>query len=312
MIRVIDPGLFTTVQDIGRFGYGEFGVPRSGAMDDFSYHLGSILVGNFENEAALEFTQKAGVYEFLSDTIIAIVGADFGFSIDGDPVENFKTYYVKKGSILKDIGAKTGYRSYLCISGGIDTPLILNSRSTFVRAGIGGYNGRALKKGDLLKVGKSRYKFKRSVRLQKTVTPDFSINRVRIIPSVRIKKIENFLNVKYNITMDIDRMGVRLKKSEKFDSLDRFDVVTEPTFPGTIQITNSGEPIILMNDCQTTGGYRILGYVIDVDLYKIAQLRPKDSISFEVIDFTEAYLLMRKRDEILNRLKIGMELNYVY
>jgi len=94
--------------------------------------------------------------------------------------------------------------------------------------------------------------------------------------------------------------------------LDRFDAVTEPTFPGTIQITNSGEPIILMNDCQTTGGYRILGYVIDVDLYKIAQLRPKDSISFEVIDFTEAYLLMRKRDEILNRLKIGMELNYVY
>lgn len=312
MIKVIDSGLFTTVQDRGRFGYGEYGVPKSGAIDDFSYELGNILVGNFNGEAALEFTQKAGVYEFLGDCIITVVGAEFEFYLNDEPVERFKTYFATKGSILRDAGAKSGYRSYLCVSGGIDVCPELGSRSTFVRGGIGGYCGRRLKSGDLLKTAGNRYFFKGSMRLSKSQIPDFSTNRIRIIPSVRMEDIENFLNVKYYVSMDIDRMGVRLKNSEQRVSVGGYDVVTEPTIPGTIQITNSGDPVILMNDCQTTGGYKILGYVIDVDLYKVAQLRPKDSISFEKVSFEEASLLSRKRAEMLKRLKVATELNYAY
>lgn len=312
MIKVIDPGLFTTVQDRGRFGFGEFGVPKSGAMDDFSFELGNILVGNFNGEAALEFTQKAGIYEFLDDCVIAVAGAEFDFYLNDEPMERFKTYFAKKGSVLRDTGAKSGYRGYLCVSGGINTPIELNSRSTFVRGGIGGYSGRKLKSGDLIETLPSKYPFKGSLRLGKSQIPDFNLNRIRIIPSNRMKNIENFLNVKYSVSMDIDRMGVRLKSSEQRELGVTFDVVTEPTVPGTIQITNSGDPVILMNDCQTTGGYRILGYVIDVDLYKVAQLRPKDSISFEKIGFDEACLLYRKRVELLKRLKIAMELSYEY
>ncbi|MGC8924686.1 MAG: KipI antagonist [Calditerrivibrio nitroreducens] len=312
MIRVLDGGLFTTVQDRGRFGLGEFGIPKSGTMDDFSYELGNILVGNFDGEAALEFTQKAGVYEFLSDCIIVLAGVDFGFSINDEPVEVFKTYFAKKGSILKDLGSKAGYRSYLSVAGGIDVPLELGSRSTFVRGGIGGINGRKLQKGDLLRIGENRFRLKRPIRLGKKEQPDFDISRIRIIPSPRMKNIENFLNVKYNVTMNIDRMGIRLKNSEKISSNIEYDIISEPVLPGVVQINNSGEPTILMNDCQTTGGYRILGYVIDADLYKVAQLRPKDSISFELIDFNQACAIISKRNNMYRRLKIAVELSYEY
>lgn len=312
MIRVLDGGLFTTVQDRGRFGFGEFGLPKSGVMDDFSYELGNILVGNFDGEAALEFTQKAGVYEFLSDCTIALAGVDFGFSINDEPVEIFKTYFVKKGSILKDSGSKAGYRSYLSVAGGIDVPLDLGSRSTFVRGGIGGINGRKLQKGDLLRIGKNRFRFKRPIRLVKTEQPDFGISRIRIIPSPRMKKIEKFLNVKYNVTMNVDRMGIRLKNSEKIITNFEYDIISEPVVPGVVQINNSEEPTILMNDCQTTGGYRILGYVIDADLYKVAQLRPKDTISFELIDFNQACAILNKRNKMYRRLKIAVELSYEY
>ncbi|MGB9730596.1 biotin-dependent carboxyltransferase family protein [Calditerrivibrio nitroreducens] len=312
MIRVLDGGLFTTVQDRGRFGLGEFGIPKSGTMDDFSYELGNILVGNFDGEAALEFTQKAGVYEFLSDCIIVLAGVDFGFSINDEPVEVFKTYFAKKGSILKDLGSKAGYRSYLSVAGGIDVPLELGSRSTFVRGGIGGINGRKLQKGDLLRIGENRFRLKHPIRLGKKEQPDFDISRIRIIPSPRMKNIENFLNVKYNVTMNIDRMGIRLKNSEKISSNIEYDIISEPVLPGVVQINNSGEPTILMNDCQTTGGYRILGYVIDADLYKVAQLRPKDSISFELIDFNQACAIISKRNNMYRKLKIAVELSYEY
>ncbi|ADR18295.1 biotin-dependent carboxyltransferase family protein [Calditerrivibrio nitroreducens] len=312
MIKVLDGGLFTTVQDLGRFGFGEFGVPKSGAMDDFSYELGNILVGNFQGEAVLEFTQKAGVYEFLSDCTILLAGVDFGFSINDEPVEMFKTYFVKKGSILRDSGAITGYRSYLSVAGGIDLPLELGSRSTFVRGRIGGIEGRRLQKGDFLKIGKSRFRLKRPIRLGKTDQPDFGISRIRVIPSPRMKSIENFLNVKYNVAVDIDRMGIRLKNSEKIYSNVEYDIVSEPVVPGVVQINNSGEPTILMNDCQTTGGYRILGYVIDADLYKVAQLRPRDTISFELIDFNQACAIINRRKKMFGRLKIAVELSNEY
>ncbi|MCX8084266.1 MAG: biotin-dependent carboxyltransferase family protein [Calditerrivibrio sp.] len=310
MIEVLDPGFFTTVQDRGRFGFGQYGVPQSGVMDDYSYELGNILVGNSAGEAALEFTQRCGAYRFGEDAIICLTGADCGFSINDTKIRTFKTYQVRKGDLLKGETAVSGFRSYLCIKGGIDVEPELSSRSTFTRGAIGGLGGRPLRKGDLLPVKPLLSNNKVGFSLSFELLPVFNAEMIRFVPSQRNKDIEKFCRVKYYISMESDRMGIRLKYCEPCDMGGTYDTITEPTVPGTIQITNSGEPIVLMKDCQTTGGYKVLGYVIENDLSRLAQMRPHHRFYLVPVSYEESLKHFYRRRKLYKKLSVIMEIYY--
>lgn len=314
MIRVIDGGFLTTVQDAGRFEFRRYGVPQSGAMDDLSYNIANLLVGNFNGEAALEFTQITGKYQFLSDSTICLGGADFNFYINDKPIEIFKVYHVKKDDILYGHYPKKGFRSYLAISGGIKVPVVMGSNSTYLRGGFGGYKGRSLKKGDLIPVGSNSRKKLKELALSNRIF-DRDNNKIRLVVNEFIEnnfknKVEFFFSRLYNVSMDMDRMGIRLEG--KIEMNFKTDIITEPTPVGTVQITSSGDPIVLMNDCQTTGGYAIIGYVAPVDLRKLAQLRPFEKIEFIPASIGEAITLSDKRLSFYKKLRSSLELYNVY
>lgn len=313
MIRVIDGGFLTTVQDSGRFGFRSYGVPQSGAMDDFSYNIGNILVGNFNNEAALEFTQFSGRYEFLSDALICLAGADFNFYINDKKLEILKTYMVRKGDVLSGGYPDSGLRGYLAVAGGIAVDPVMGSRSTYLRGRFGGYKGRNLLKGDIIPIFKKYTDIKEISLSRRLYIGDNKKIRIilnRRLDSLKGTNIENFINRFYNVSMEMDRMGIKLDGGLNLDM--KTDIITEPTPVGTIQITSSGNLVVLMNDCQTTGGYKILGYVVSVDLRKLAQVKPFDKIEFVPISLEESFDLVDRRKIFYKKLRSSMELHNVY
>lgn len=313
MIRVLDGGFLTTVQDAGRFGFRSYGIPQSGAMDDFSYNIANILVGNFNNEAALEFTQFSGKYEFLSDATICLAGADFNFYINDKKLEILKTYRIRKGDILSGKYPDSGFRGYLAVAGGIAVDPLMGSRSTYLRGKFGGYKGRNLMKGDMLPISEKYTDLKRiSISRRLYIGDDKKIRIIlnRKIDSLKGINIENFIDKVYNVSMEMDRMGIKLDGGLNLDM--KTDIITEPTPVGTIQITSSGNLVVLMNDCQTTGGYKIFGYVVPVDLRKLAQVKPFDKIEFVPVSLEESFDLMDRRVFFYKRLRSYVELHNDY
>ncbi|MEF3254429.1 MAG: biotin-dependent carboxyltransferase family protein, partial [Deferribacterales bacterium] len=231
MLKVLDGGLLTTVQDRGRFGYRSYGIPQTGAMDDLAFEIGNILVGNYNNAAVLEFTQLAGSYQFLDERVFCLAGADFNFKLNNNPLETYTTYLSKKGDILSAEYPKEGIRSYLCISGGIDIPMIMNSRSTFLKGEFGGFDGRKIKKGDIIKLFPSIIKNYKKIKFPHWLYIKYD-KEIQIVLDKRTFKsskidIENLLNLNYNVSINIDRMGVRLEADIAL--ADKTDILTEPT-----------------------------------------------------------------------------------
>ncbi len=287
-IIVLKPGLLTTIQDVGRFGYQQFGMPVSGAMDIQSLKTANFLVGNKENEACLEATASGPKIEFDSKTYIAICGADMQANINGICIDMYKTIEVKKGDVLSFNGLISGFRTYIAFAGGINVPFVMKSKSTYLRGKIGGYKGRQLIKGDIIDLG-NYDSIPITRKIEKDTIPVYKDKfTARIIPGPEadhftVKGLSDFLYSEFTVSDLSDRMGYRLL-GNKIEHKISADIVSSGLAFGTIQVPAHGEPIIMMADRQTTGGYTRIGNIISNDSPKIAQLKPGDKISFKEVN----------------------------
>jgi len=302
-LTVVSPGLLTTVQDLGREGYGPIGVSASGAADALSLRVGNKLVGNPERAAALEMTLLGGAFQFAQDAAIAITGSDFGATIDDRSLPLYAAISVNAGQSIKFGPTKSGARAYLSVRGGIAAPEFLGSRSTHLLSGLGGFEGGALRKGDVLPIGDdSRCG---TASYNSTTWHDLAIKRgaIRVtkgpqwenFPSAaRIK----FLEQTYIVTEEANRMGIRLKGT-RYELESAGELITEGVSLGAIQVPPSGQPIILFVEQQTTGGYPKLANVITVDFPTVGQLRPRDEVCFELVSIEMARFLYLERERAL-------------
>lgn len=306
-IKIIKAGFHTTVQDRGRLGYQKFGMPVAGAMDDFSLRASNIILGKNEYAAVLEATLLGPSIEFLCDEIISITGANMSPKLNGRPILMWTSILVKKGDILSLSGAKNGLRSYLAFSREIDLPEVNNSKSTYSKSGIGGYKGRKLLYGDILDLEDEKLSNQGSY-----IGPDFLPSfekeaNIRVVMGPQDdffpdSSIETFLNNPYKISVEADRMGYRLE-GPLIEHIDTPDIISDGIVFGSIQVPGQGQPIILMADRQTAGGYTKIATVISSDLPKLAQMGPGSSLHFEKVEIDQAHEIYKKYEENIEKIK---------
>ena len=291
-IQVVEPGLLTTVQDCGRWGSQALGVPVAGAMDGVSHRLANLLVGNEPSCATLEVTLVGPTLEFLSEATFAVAGAEFELRLDERPVPGHTSCHARRGSRLRLGRRGFGARAYLAVAGGIDVPPVLGSRSTDLASGLGGFAGRPLRAGDRLGVG--RWAGPRVPRMPPgaPVALPSGGARVRVMPGpdgdrVGLRAMEVFGQARFTLGPESNRMGYRLR-GPSLELAEMGPLLSSATPVGTVQAPPSGEPILLMADRQTTGGYAKIATVISADLPVAGQLAPGDWIAFEVCERREA------------------------
>lgn len=307
LFRVQAPGPYTTVQDTGRFGYMDRGVPPSGALDPFAYRVANLLVGNAGGAAVLEITMVGPVLEVLAEADIALTGADMGLTVNGTPAANWKTLRVRRGDVVQIPQAKRGCRAYLAVTGGIDVPSVMGSRSTLVRAKLGGLEGRILKKEDVLSRGDGM-PLSTPRSLPGHWVPDYGPDlTLRAIPGPQddyfTKEIAAFFGVIYEVSDESDRMGYRLKGPPiRRDEGRPESIVTEPIMPGNVQVPADGQPIIVLVE-QTTGGYMKIATVVTPDIPAVAQAMPRNLIRFEKVSLDEAHALYRDEAERMQEIE---------
>ena len=302
-ILVEVPGFFTTVQDLGRDGFGPLGVSASGAADVLSLRIGNRLAGNPDGAAALEMTLVGGAFVFERRAVVAVTGTDFGPCIDAAPAPMWTSIEVQKGQTLKMGAAQSGARGYLCIQGGVAVEPFLGSASTHVLSGLGGFNGRALRKGDRIELGTAEWPFRKrwlSAEGIESLRPRLTI-RVTDGPQsdwFTDSAWKIFCANAFQVSEKSNRMGIRLEGSPiPLDS--SREMITEGVSLGAIQVPPSGQPIILFVEQQTTGGYPKIANVISADLHCLGQLRPRDSVRFERIGMGEARSLLMEQAALL-------------
>lgn len=307
IIHVLRPGLFTTVQDLGRLGYQRFGVSVSGAMDPWALTVGNRLLGNPDHAAGLELTLQGPELLFEHRLSIAVTGADLSPTRDGVALPMWTVVTMPAGSRLQFGTRRQGTRAYLTIAGGIEAPLLLESRSTHVQSGLGGLAGRPLKKNDTLAGGGLSGRCCEGRTLAQSSRPQYLTSpTLRVIPGPQVGRFtEAALHLlamsPYRVTSESDRMGYRLEGAE-LPHRGPADIISEAVSAGSIQVPPNRQPILLMADCQPTGGYTKLATMIRADRSLAAQLGPGDSLSFVVISAKEASALFRSLHAELDRL----------
>jgi len=306
LFRVIKPGFFTTVQDLGRYGFLRYGVPISGAMDEFSLQLANMLVGNALGDACLEVTMLGPEFEVLHDAQIAVTGGDLSLQINGQDCEMWQTLAVKEGDVLSLGKVQTGCRAYVAINGGINVPVILGSRSTYVRCEMGGFQGRQLKAGDVVEGVDDVQLMRHCLSVPSDLVPDFGAGAaVRVVLGPQLdsftdKGVETFLSNPYTVTVEADRMGYRLE-GPLIEHSKQVDTISEAILPGSVQVPANGKPIVTMKDAQTTGGYPNIAAVISSDLHVLGQVKPNDKVFFQRTTLSEAH---RLRFEYSNKIRL--------
>lgn len=305
-IKILDAGLLTTVQDLGRYGFQRYGVSASGVMDEYSAKIANKLVGNKVGEAVLETTLKGVQIEFLQNTAVAITGGNCDVTLNGAKIELWQSYLVNRGDILKMGICRSGLRNYLAFAGGIDVPIIMNSKSTNLKAKVGGFNGRKLMTGDVLSVGVGS--LEAPLTLNKHYIPTYSKDiKVGVILGQQDDHfteagIKTFLNETYTVTQESDRMGIRLSSvsGATIEHKNGADIISDGITFGAIQVPGSGQPIVMMADRQTTGGYTKIGNVISSDLAKLAQATPGTKVKFVEYTLEQAVQAIKNNDIIIN------------
>ena len=300
-ITIIKPGVQTTIQDIGRYGYSHFGISSSGAADLFSFRLGNIIVGNPEELAGIEMTLLGGDFKFNSDAVIAVTGSSFNLSLDSQEIPYNQSIYVKKNQILSVGITKGGARSYLLVKGGIKTENYLNSKTTHVMSGMGGFMGRPLKKGDILEIDENN---KINITNIPNNLDEINTSKIRINKGLQSSYFSDstwaaFTSKMFTVSEVFSRMGIRLKGNPIHSSKGN-EILTEGIPLGAIQVPGGGEPIISFVEHQTTGGYPKIANVISADLCKVGQLKPGDKFQFELISFEDAEILRLEQEAIFN------------
>jgi len=308
--EVLEPGILTTIQDLGRYGFSQFGVPPSGALDAFSYRAGNLLVGNQQGEASLEATIMRLKLKTLREVVIAITGGDLSPTLNGEPLEMWRTHLLVEGDIINFKKVRTGCRAYLAASGGLIFPQVMGSRSTYLSGKFGGLDGRALKKGDILFAPDIRSPLSQlGFRFPGDWIPQFGKEALlRVIPGPQDhhfteKGLQTLSSSFYRVTPQCDRMGVRLEgpKIERRSEVEE-SIISEGLIAGAIQVPGDGKPIIILTEL-VTGGYTKIATVISMDLSKVAQLKPGDRVRFAPVSLEEAHQLLREQEERLLKFK---------
>ena len=311
-ITILNPGVLTTVQDKGRVGYQQFGVPAAGAVDPRSVAVANIIVGNPEDEAVLECTMMGPQIRFDAANCIAITGGDLQPTLDGQPIKSYAAIPVAAGQTLRFKGPKTGCRAYIAFAGGLDIPLVMGSRSTYMKGKIGGLEGRKLQKGDV--IGFRAPKAELSNMRHRFISPEFvpfPVYTVRVVMGPQDDAftqagIDTFLGETYTVTPEFDRMGCRLEGAE-IAHINTGDIISDGISFGAIQVPSSGKPIIMLADRQTTGGYTKIANVITVDFRILAQLKAGDKVRFEKVSVQQAQSLLLSYRKALLTLRSAME-----
>ena len=336
-LKILDPGMLTTIQDNGRIGMQQYGVIVGGAMDQFAYTAANLLVGNTGTQPVIEMTMFGGAMSFDTPVLLAICGADMSPEVNGIPVPMWRPVWLAAGAVLRMGRAIQGCRSYVAISGGLELPLVMNSYATYLRAGIGGVEGRALRQGDRitlrapsplgavmmeqLSAGAARAGNSEFYAAKWLVSPEMMPN-YRRNPVLRVIEGPEYMHFTeksraqlytepYRITPHSDRMGYTLT-GEALRLASPLDMLSDAVTFGTIQVPPSGLPVILMPDRQTTGGYPRIAQVITADLPVLAQTPIGDTLTLEKVSVEEAQqLLLRERRE-LDGLSLSIRLKHTY
>lgn len=303
VIQVQEPGLFTTVQDLGREGFGPMGVSPSGAADAISLRIGNRLVGNAEGAAGLEMTLLGGTFVFPEAALLALTGSDFGATLDGNPIELWTSFEGKPGQALRLGPTRSGARCYLCVRGGIEVKPFLGSASTHILSGLGGHEGRALRKGDVLKIGDLKWSYRRRTMAAKMLE-GLSLRKVlRVTPGPQSDWFPEsaqqiFYASTYRVAEESNRMGLRLEGAPISGSPGG-EMISEGVALGAVQVPDGGQPILLFVEQQTTGGYPKIANVISADFHSLGQLRPRDEIRFEQVGWETARSLLAEQERVL-------------
>ncbi|MBQ0110652.1 MAG: biotin-dependent carboxyltransferase family protein [Oscillospiraceae bacterium] len=309
-IKILNGGALTTVQDSGRRGYQRFGLGVSGAVDVHSYIYANILVGNSLNDAVLEATLIGPEIEFTTSAVIAVTGADMSPTVNRNSIENYRAIKVNKGDILSFGELKYGCRTYIAFAGGLDLPLVMGSRSTYIRANLGGLEGRKLQNGDIIEFDR-KDEMPKNLEKRKMAPVRFDTNcTVRVLMGPQEERftaegIETFLSKEYRFTNDFDRMGCRLD-GPIIEHVTDGNIITDGITFGAIQVPD-GKPIIMLSDRQTTGGYAKIASVINEDMSLVAQCKAGDGIRFEKTDIETAQDLFIARKEEYKKLSADFD-----
>lgn len=301
-VRVIQPGLSTTVQDLGRPSHQIEGFPESGAMDKFSYKLANLLVNNHRNSASLEFVSTGPTLRFGCDSFIALTGGKVNATLNGQPILQNEVVEVVAGSILKVGPVTEGNYGYLAFSnGGVITQPVLDSRSTTLRTQMGGLDGRALETGDTIPIRDSVVM--PSLTSRKIYIKHELITEIHFVKGPQWdlfsqKALQQFQSETYQISEQMDRMGYRLN-GQKLDVPEK-SLLSEGTVFGNIQITRDGSPIALLADRQTTGGYPVIGTIIRADLNRFVQMKQGQQFKFVMTDMDTAVEKLVQQQKIIN------------
>lgn len=324
MIRVPKPGLLTTVQDLGRPGFQQYGIVVGGALDNFAARAANLCVGNDDNAALLEMAQTGPDLVFDRDVLVAWNGGDFDARVGSEPLPRDRAVRVAAGETISFGPARAGLRAWIAIAGGIDVPLVMGSRTTYRRAGIGGHEGRPLIAGDTLKLFEAspwakqilatlQGSGKRAVTW--TVRPETmgSPAKPGVVRALRGPECDwfskesqqTFFKAAWRATNEADRMGVRLN-GPALDRRREGEMISSSVNAGTVQVPPAGQPIVLLPSRQSVGGYPRIAGVVSVDLGRFTQLRPGDTVSFEETTLAVAHDLYLARERDLARVRMGL------
>jgi biotin-dependent carboxylase-like uncharacterized protein len=301
-LKIISAGMLATVQDLGRYGFCDRGVPVSGAMDRFALKAGNLIVGNPAGAAAIEATFDGFEAEFLGPRNFAVTGADLDAALNGRPVLNWRSYPAKPGDVLTLSRTRLGCRAYICVEGGIDVPLVMGSRSTYLRGQFGGFQGRMLQKDDVIQCGVETGKPAGEL-------PSGLIPRYGDAPFLRVvagpqddyftpEGLDAFFSGTYTLTDRWDRMGCALA-GPAIAHAKGANIISDGIMAGSVQVPGNSQPMLLLADSQTVGGYPKIATVASFDLPLVAQLTPGCRVRFQAIPFTQALEIHLKKEYML-------------
>ena len=318
-VSVVRAGFFTSVQDLGRTGFRQHGVSLGGALDPHALRIANLLVGNDPSAAGIETTLGRVRLRFDDQRVVAWCGGAVQVAVGASALPAGRAAVVAVGEEVSIAAPERGARAWLAISGGVDVPLVLGSRSTDLRAGFGGCDGRVLRDGDVLPLGKPRVAFPiDSTGITVWGAPDAWAQTgarrafLRIVRGAEWDRFTHsargaFLKEQFTVTDEADRMGARLD-GPKLERNDAAELLSEAVAPGTIQVPPNGAPILLLEDCQTIGGYPKLAHVIMVDMSIAAQLRPGESVHFAEVSLGDAHALLKERERDVSWFRAGVAL----
>ena len=314
VFEVLEPGILTTIQDLGRYGFSQFGVPPSGALDTLSFRAGNLLVGNREEEACLETTLMGLKIMALKEVVISITGGDLCPTLNEEPLAMWRTHLLVEGDVIRFKKVRAGCRAYLAASGGFVVPRIMGSSSTYLSGNFGGLEGRKLRRGDILytvDISSSLNKLGLQFPVDWIPSPDKEVS-LRVIPGPQnhhftVEGLQTFCSSSYHVTPQCDRMGVRLegpkigRRSDVEES-----IISEGLIPGTIQVPGDGKPIIILTEL-VTGGYAKIATIISTDLPKVAQVKPGDHVRFVPVSIEASHHLLREQEERLKEFRKNLQ-----